>query len=122
MLKNLVKFTLHLHYIKFNRNYLLNNIFYYYILMPMLASKIIKEVNKMSNNSFSKEVTNNKMDTNYVGVSFHELSEAEMTDIIGGNDSVEPNAVSPLIIKSVVAATKAWCVSAVSGLISYRHC
>ncbi|WP_225743253.1 lichenicidin A2 family type 2 lantibiotic [Marinilactibacillus sp. Marseille-P9653] len=68
----------------------------------------------------------NKDDKTYIGPSFHELNEAEMAEIVGG-EIVETNAivVSPIatfVSKYVSAVSAKACVSAVSGLISYRHC
>lgn len=58
-----------------------------------------------------------------LGQSFHELSEEEMINIVGGN-TVSPDSTPVLSAVSRVVSkySAAGAVSAIGGLISYRKC
>lgn len=64
------------------------------------------------------------MDSNnmkYAGRDFHELSEKEMVEIIGGMD-VSTKGTPGTIVAGLTKLTFAYCISAVSGLLTFSVC
>lgn len=59
--------------------------------------------------------------TKYVGRDFHELSEKEMIEIVGGMDA-STKGTPGTIVSVLTKLTYAYCVSAVSGLLTYSVC
>lgn len=57
---------------------------------------------------------------NVVGREFYELNEEEMLEVVGGTDANQ--RATPAIISAVTKLTYAFCISMVSGVVSYRHC
>lgn len=55
------------------------------------------------------------------GQRFSELSKEEMLEITGGIDGAQPYSWSA-VVKSIVKLTKKFCISAVTGVLSFRHC
>lgn len=57
---------------------------------------------------------------NVVGKEFYELNEEEMLEIVGG--AAENQRAISAVISAVSKLTYAFCISMVTGVISYRHC
>ncbi|WP_099045173.1 lichenicidin A2 family type 2 lantibiotic [Leuconostoc citreum] len=67
---------------------------------------------------------NKKLEHNVIGNSFHEMSSEEMMSMVGGN-TVSPDSASPIIsvvTRITIKKGAPAAISAVGGLLSYRHC